>query len=148
MQAELRLFKIGKNPFEKSRSQVSSPLQRPNPFKHTTTTRNQTHTYLSTSKMQLFNLMLVAAASTLSVEACKCVNPNGGANNVDRTRFCCKQNSGTFVSDDCRAGSISNRLSNFKTCCRGKDLNSDCSCPTCREETGIESVTNITTVLS
>ncbi|EPE30109.1 hypothetical protein GLAREA_12832 [Glarea lozoyensis ATCC 20868] len=99
--------------------------------------------------MQFVKLMLVAAASILSVEACKCVNPNGGANNIGVTRSCCSQNKGTFVNgNDCNAGSISNRLSNFKNCCRGSGLNSDCSCPTCREETGIESVTNITTVLS
>ncbi|KAH7310056.1 hypothetical protein BKA65DRAFT_575854 [Rhexocercosporidium sp. MPI-PUGE-AT-0058] len=97
--------------------------------------------------MQLLNLILVAATAILSVDACKCVNPNGGANNVGTTAFCCGQNQGTFITDDCRANSISNRLSNFKNCCRGSGLNSDCSCPTCRDDAGIEAVTNITTRL-
>jgi len=84
------------------------------------------------SKMQLVRLILAAALTVLSVEACQCVNPEGGASNDGATGYCCGQEGGTFVGgNQCVAGSISNNLSGFEHCCRGSGLNSDCSCPTC-----------------
>lgn len=99
-------------------------------FRYTATTHNQ---YKPVKvEMKLFSLIFVSAATILSVQACKCVDPNGGADNDVETAFCCAEEGGTFQDgNDCAANSISNELSEFESCCNGSGLNSDCSCPTC-----------------
>lgn len=69
-----------------------------------------------------FNIALMALAFFSAVEACKC----GG--NVDATRACCKSTGGTPSGDDCPANQISERLSNFASCCRNLGARSDCRC--------------------
>ena len=79
--------------------------------------------------MQFTNLALLAAIFLVGADACKCVN---GGKNDDATRACCTQLRGNFRNgDDCQAGSISEKLSNFRSCCRSRGFTSDCDCPTC-----------------
>ena len=80
--------------------------------------------------MLFSRLALFAAALFVGADACKCVN--GGKDNA-ATRACCAQLGGNFRNgDDCQAGSISEKLSNFRRCCRDRGFTSDCDCPTCR----------------
>jgi hypothetical protein len=82
--------------------------------------------------MQFHCLTVIAATLFVGVNACKCVN---GGRNDQFTRECCASLGGNFVNgNDCQAGSISEKLSNFRSCCRGKGqgFTSDCDCPTCR----------------
>ncbi|KAF1849269.1 uncharacterized protein K460DRAFT_404507 [Cucurbitaria berberidis CBS 394.84] len=82
--------------------------------------------------MQLTRLVLLATTLLVGADACKCVN-NGA--NTDATRACCAQLKGNFRNgNDCQAGSISEKLSNFRRCCQGKGFTSDCDCPTCLAE--------------
>ncbi|KAJ7342331.1 hypothetical protein DFH08DRAFT_811425 [Mycena albidolilacea] len=85
--------------------------------------------------MQLSNIFLVAIAALVSTsDACKCVI-NGGSH-PEATQPCCSQLSGNYNSGngDCAAGSISEHLSNFRSCCTTFELNnvaltSDCDFP-------------------
>ncbi|PQE32209.1 hypothetical protein CJF32_00009909 [Rutstroemia sp. NJR-2017a WRK4] len=70
----------------------------------------------STSLLFLFTFI-----STL--EACKC------AGNTEGTIACCKSVGGSPSGDDCPANSISQRLSNFASCCGSLGQRSDCKCP-------------------
>jgi hypothetical protein len=100
-------------------------------FKYTATIHDHQRNP-SKVEMKLVSLMLAAATTILSVQACKCVYPNGGGEDVSQTQFCCTQEDGTFVDgNDCAAYSISNSLSEFESCCRTVQENSDCPCPTC-----------------
>lgn len=76
--------------------------------------------------------MIATIATMLAAtgQACKC-NP-GGVENVAQTQFCCTQLGGVFQDgNDCEASSISEHLSNFRSCCGGS---SDCDFPTKRDE--------------
>jgi hypothetical protein len=80
--------------------------------------------------MLFSRLALFAAALFVGADACKCV---AGGKDDAATRACCSQLGGNFVNgDDCQAGSISEKLSNFRRCCRDRGFTSDCDCPTCR----------------
>ncbi|KIK53614.1 hypothetical protein GYMLUDRAFT_250202 [Collybiopsis luxurians FD-317 M1] len=79
-----------------------------------------------------FAVIIAALASTSN--ACKCVI-NGGSH-PEATGPCCSQLNGDFDSSDgdCAAGSISEHLSNFRSCCQTWLLNnvpltSDCDFP-------------------
>ncbi|EEQ28201.1 conserved hypothetical protein [Microsporum canis CBS 113480] len=76
--------------------------------------------------MQFANIFITAIAMlTTSAVACKCF-VNGNQDNA-RTESCCGQLSGIFNNgDDCAASSISEHLSNFRSCCGGQ---SDCDYP-------------------
>jgi hypothetical protein len=79
-------------------------------------------------KMKLISLILMVATTGLSVQACKCVNPDGGADNDGVTESCCFDLDGTWQDgNDCAAVSISNNLTGFLNCCKDSGLNSDCS---------------------
>ncbi|KAF8212617.1 hypothetical protein K438DRAFT_1957234 [Mycena galopus ATCC 62051] len=78
-------------------------------------------------------LVAIVALATTS-HACKCVI-NGGSH-PEATGPCCSELSGNFDSSDgdCAAGSISEHLSNFRSCCQTWFLNnvaltSDCDFP-------------------
>ncbi|KAK3935743.1 hypothetical protein QBC46DRAFT_412725 [Diplogelasinospora grovesii] len=76
--------------------------------------------------MQFNFAQLFALAAVLSgavSDACKC----GG--NVDATVACCKSVGGSANGDDCPANQISERLSNFASCCNNLGARSDCRCP-------------------
>ncbi|KAJ7743892.1 hypothetical protein B0H14DRAFT_2215318, partial [Mycena olivaceomarginata] len=86
--------------------------------------------------MQFSNIffMAIVAALASTSEACKCVI-NGGSQPV-ATQPCCAQLNGNYNSanGDCAAGSISEHLSNFRSCCQTWQLNnvrltSDCDFP-------------------
>ncbi|KAK7451032.1 hypothetical protein VKT23_012707 [Stygiomarasmius scandens] len=80
--------------------------------------------------MQFSNMFLVVIAALISSSAaCKCVS--GGNNQVGATQSCCASLSGDFNTDDCAAGSISEHLSNFRSCCqsKGSGFTSDCDFP-------------------
>ncbi|KAJ7238688.1 hypothetical protein C8J57DRAFT_113625 [Mycena rebaudengoi] len=85
--------------------------------------------------MQLSNIFLVAIAAFASTSyACKCVI-NGGSH-PEATQPCCSQLGGNYNSGngDCAAGSISEHLSNFRSCCNtwllnNQPLTSDCDFP-------------------
>ncbi|KAL4746938.1 hypothetical protein BDW72DRAFT_197197 [Aspergillus terricola var. indicus] len=74
-------------------------------------------------------LSLLALLSTPSL-ACKCFVNNRQDNS--RTESCCRQLNGVFRDgNDCAANSISERLSQFRSCCGGQ---SDCDFPRLAEE--------------
>jgi len=76
--------------------------------------------------MQFFNMILVAfAAILIPTEACKCVV--GGKADAGVTTGCCnKFNGNVQFGDDCRAGSISEKLRQFQDCCSSVGGRSDC----------------------
>ncbi|KAJ7652334.1 hypothetical protein DFH06DRAFT_995101 [Mycena polygramma] len=80
--------------------------------------------------MQFLSILIVAIAALVSsTEGCKCV-----ANDVshpEATGPCCSSLSGDFNSGDgdCAADSISEHLSNFRSCCEGSGFTSDCDFP-------------------
>ncbi|KAH9932129.1 uncharacterized protein BXZ73DRAFT_101504 [Epithele typhae] len=80
--------------------------------------------------MKLLNLVVLAAAAAIPAQACKCIDSNGGQNAVN-TQFCCASLDGSFqFGDDCAASSISQHLSNFRSCCRIRgSQTSDCNFP-------------------
>ncbi|EFX01836.1 hypothetical protein CMQ_8302 [Grosmannia clavigera kw1407] len=74
--------------------------------------------------MQITHILSIALAAMLStpVLACKC--QVGGSEDVARTQDCCGRLNGVFrYGNDCEASSISQHLSNFRSCCGGQ---SDC----------------------
>ncbi|QPG95580.1 hypothetical protein C2857_001274 [Epichloe festucae Fl1] len=77
--------------------------------------------------MKLLASIVTVVAMVSSVEACKCVGPNG--NNVDATNSCCTQAGGSPSDGDCPSNLISQTLSNFASCCSGFQTKSDCTCP-------------------
>lgn len=87
--------------------------------------------YYTTHNMKLFHLSLLAVAALLSsAEACKCIK-NGQKQNAV-TESCCKAFGGIFeFGEDCRASSISERLTNFSACCGNSAACSDCRCNQC-----------------
>ncbi|KAF2128533.1 hypothetical protein P153DRAFT_367660 [Dothidotthia symphoricarpi CBS 119687] len=87
--------------------------------------------------MLFSNLVVLTAMLFGGANACKCVN--AGVKNNDATQVCCSRLGGDLAGgDDCRAGSISEHLSNFRSCCRERGFTSDCDCPTCRIVDGVE----------
>lgn len=71
-----------------------------------------------------FNFAVIAIAALISAaDACKC----GG--NRDATFACCRNVGGVPSGNDCPANTISERLSNFHSCCLGFGVRSDCRCP-------------------
>ncbi|KAF9066378.1 hypothetical protein BDP27DRAFT_1227569 [Rhodocollybia butyracea] len=80
--------------------------------------------------MNLLAFVLVAVLAAIPAHACKCLDP-GGANNVGNTHNCCSKLNGSFQDgNDCAANSISEHLSNFRTCCeRSGSVTSDCDFP-------------------
>jgi hypothetical protein len=71
-----------------------------------------------------FTLALAALATIFTtINACKC----GG--NLEATKACCQSTGGVATSDDCPANQISERLSNFASCCNNLGARSDCRCP-------------------
>lgn len=82
--------------------------------------------------MQFSSLFTIAVATMLSAPAlaCKCTS---GSNNEALTKSCCGQLSGTVNGNDCAASSISEHLSNFRSCCGGQ---SDCDYPSKRDVEG------------
>ncbi|KAM5346146.1 hypothetical protein ACJ41O_009151 [Fusarium nematophilum] len=85
--------------------------------------------------MQFFKLAFLSASALLSIgEACKCYSDDGGHNN-GATHKCCDDLGGVYEGDDCKAGSISEHLSGFDSCCLGQG--SDCDYPhRARSESG------------
>jgi hypothetical protein len=73
--------------------------------------------------MKLQTVMMALTALFTAADACKC----GG--NQDATRACCRQVGGVPSGNDCPANTISERLSNFHSCCLGFGVRSDCRCP-------------------
>ncbi|KAF9071090.1 hypothetical protein BDP27DRAFT_1291818 [Rhodocollybia butyracea] len=80
--------------------------------------------------MNFFAFILVAVVAAIPAHACKCLGA-GGANNVGHTKSCCASLSGSFQGgNDCAADSISEHLSNFRSCCqRDGSVTSDCDFP-------------------
>ncbi|WZH48496.1 uncharacterized protein QYS62_009672 [Fusarium acuminatum] len=78
--------------------------------------------------MQLPKLVLLTATALLSMtgEACKCYGDKGNLNN-GATHKCCNDYHGVYSGNDCRAGSISEHLRGFDSCCKGQG--SDCDFP-------------------
>ena len=77
--------------------------------------------------MKLTNFFALLAV-VASVEACKCMN--GGTVDTGVTQGCCGSLKGNFRNgNDCQAGSISEHLSNFWSCCSNSGRRSDCDCP-------------------
>ncbi|KAH7076087.1 hypothetical protein FB567DRAFT_535428 [Paraphoma chrysanthemicola] len=72
-----------------------------------------------------FNIITVLAVVGATVSACKC------SNNRLATESCCAQLQGNYIpeQEDCQAASISERLSNFASCCSEGNFDSDCDCP-------------------
>lgn len=73
--------------------------------------------------MKFATVIFAIATVFTTADACKC----GG--NVDATRACCRDVGGVPTSNDCPANTISERLSNFHSCCLGFGVRSDCRCP-------------------
>ncbi|TPX10381.1 uncharacterized protein E0L32_008600 [Thyridium curvatum] len=73
--------------------------------------------------MKLSAAITAIAAFFSATEACKC------GSNVDATRACCRSVGGNPTNDDCPASGISERLSNFASCCNSLGARSDCRCP-------------------
>jgi hypothetical protein len=86
---------------------------------------------LSTLLTLLF--LLTFAIPTL---ACQCMYRGTKVPNWPVSIRCCTQMRGQWVKTrDCKAGSISDRLSGFAQCCAGYAAASDCHCPKgCTEE--------------
>ncbi|GFF34946.1 hypothetical protein IFM46972_04405 [Aspergillus udagawae] len=92
--------------------------------------------------MQFSSIATVAIAALLTAPslACKCyVNGN---RDDGRTHSCCDRFRGVFwYGNDCKAGSISEHLSDFRNCCGGS---SDCDYPgLALEETEVDYVKTI-----
>lgn len=83
----------------------------------------------------------MAAMLSAPALACKCTS---GSNKEALTKSCCGKLSGTVKGNDCTASSISEHLSNFRTCCGGK---SDCDFPSKRDEEDNEEVAGATTTI-
>jgi hypothetical protein len=80
---------------------------------------------LSTLLVLLF--LSIFAIPTL---ACQCMYRGTKIPEWGVSIECCKQMRGEWVNNrDCRAGSISDRLSGFAQCCAGYAAASDCHCP-------------------
>ena len=83
--------------------------------------------------MRFSTLTIAITALMAGAQACQCVN-NGA--DIEKTRDCCERLGGNFVNGkDCQASSISEKLSNFRSCCRERGMTSDCDCPTCKRST-------------
>ncbi|KAF9065654.1 hypothetical protein BDP27DRAFT_1228647 [Rhodocollybia butyracea] len=80
--------------------------------------------------MNFLAFVLVAIVAAIPAHACKCLDA-GGSNNVGNTQSCCGSLGGSFQDgNDCAAGSISEHLSNFRSCCEGDgSVTSDCDFP-------------------
>ncbi|OJJ34756.1 hypothetical protein ASPWEDRAFT_39837 [Aspergillus wentii DTO 134E9] len=69
--------------------------------------------------------LFVAAIMAAPALACQCTKDSS------KTESCCNSLSGTYKDGDCQASSISEHLSNFRSCCGGY---SDCDFPSKRED--------------
>lgn len=81
---------------------------------------------------------IIAIAFAATAMACKCGDRS-------RTKACCDGLSGEYVGNDCKASSISEHLSNFRSCCLGK---SDCDYPHKREDELFENKRDETTTVT
>ncbi|KAF3491805.1 uncharacterized protein GIQ15_01322 [Arthroderma uncinatum] len=74
-----------------------------------------------------FSNILIAAMAMLSTSALACKCYVNGNQDTAKTQSCCGQLGGIFANgNDCAASSISEHLSNFRSCCGGQ---SDCDYP-------------------
>ncbi|KAH9910778.1 uncharacterized protein BXZ73DRAFT_57767 [Epithele typhae] len=80
--------------------------------------------------MKLLALIVLAVAAAIPTQACKCIDSNG-SQNVGNTKTCCASLNGAFLNgNDCNASSISEHLSNFRSCCESHgSQTSDCDFP-------------------
>ncbi|KAA8629567.1 hypothetical protein SMACR_08681 [Sordaria macrospora] len=80
--------------------------------------------------MQFSTILLSAIAFFAGAEACKCLNSGGGFNK-GASEACCHQQNGSWRNgNDCAASSISEHLSNFRSCCKNSGAQtSDCDYP-------------------
>ncbi|CAJ2510134.1 Uu.00g060340.m01.CDS01 [Anthostomella pinea] len=77
--------------------------------------------------MLVFRIAAVAITALLSTPALACQCNTGGTINDVQTVYCCGQLGGTATGgNQCEAASISEHLSNFRSCCGG---GSDCDFP-------------------
>ena len=94
----------------------------------------------SIAKMQFNTILITLFALLASSDACKCVQ---GGSHPKATKACCNKLDGNFVGgNDCAAGSISEHLSEFRTCCKGKGFTSDCDFPLTDEAVKEDAVKN------
>ncbi|KAL7628429.1 hypothetical protein AAE478_002632 [Parahypoxylon ruwenzoriense] len=81
--------------------------------------------------MMFLRIAAVAVATILSTPALACKCYVNGNQDTARTQSCCNQLGGNFLNgNDCQAASISEHLSNFRSCCGGQ---SDCDFPAAEE---------------
>ena len=80
--------------------------------------------------MQLSSIITFTIATMLSGTAFACKCTTNGSEDTARTESCCGSLSGTYSDGDCAANSISESLSDFRSCCGGL---SDCDFPKKRE---------------
>ncbi|KAL0467555.1 hypothetical protein QR685DRAFT_481025 [Neurospora intermedia] len=80
--------------------------------------------------MQFSTVLLSAIAFFAGAEACKCL-AFGGNYDLGASHSCCDQQHGSWRNgNDCAASSISEHLSNFRTCCKSRgSQTSDCDYP-------------------
>lgn len=77
--------------------------------------------------MKLLASIVTIVALVSSAEACQCLS-NVGVNDAV-TKKCCREAGGTPDGNQCLAGRISRRLSNFSRCCKSYGTLIDCGCP-------------------
>ncbi|KAK6833196.1 hypothetical protein PG987_007890 [Apiospora arundinis] len=63
-------------------------------------------------KINTLLVLVTALLAPAATDACKC------GSNLDATKACCHDAGGIPTSNDCPAGTISERLSRFASCCR------------------------------
>lgn len=77
--------------------------------------------------MYFYYMAVVAAAAVLATPALACKCFVNGNQDDGKTQSCCNELNGVFrYGNDCAASSISEHLSNFRSCCGGQ---SDCDYP-------------------
>ncbi|KAK8004194.1 NADH dehydrogenase (ubiquinone)-like protein [Apiospora arundinis] len=80
-------------------------------------------------KINTLLVLVTALLAPAATDACKC------GSNLDATKACCHDAGGIPTSNGCPAGTISERLSRFASCCRRLGVRSDCRCPVgCRKD--------------
>ncbi|KJZ74915.1 hypothetical protein HIM_05646 [Hirsutella minnesotensis 3608] len=77
--------------------------------------------------MKLLASIAALFALASSAQACQCISSVGV--NVSATQKCCREAGGASQGNQCPAGRISERLSDFAQCCRRYDTATDCGCP-------------------
>ncbi|KAK2616959.1 hypothetical protein QQS21_000048 [Conoideocrella luteorostrata] len=72
------------------------------------------------------SIIAIATAFFATAEACQC--HKGTGLDTGATFDCCYSAGGKPTGDQCPAGTISERLSDFASCCRSRGAYSDCNC--------------------